>query len=109
MIMKNEMYKEEINADKLSELWDEGCENDIIDPGDLFEKTINYCYKLESKIARTSFTNQKGNEDIIKDYVPTIVKLVLNKTHAPENEKELIEFCQEIAKGVLNQADNLSK
>ena len=109
MIMKNEMYKEEINADKLSELWDEGCENDTIDPGDLFEKTINYCYKLESKIASISLAKQQGNEDIINDYIPTIVKLVLNKTHAPENEKELIEFCQEVGKGVLKQAENLSK
>ena len=57
MIMKNE--KEEINADKLSELWDEGCENDTIDPGDLFEKTINYCYKLESKIASKGLTEHQ--------------------------------------------------
>jgi hypothetical protein len=42
--------EEKINADKLAELWDSGFENDNLDPGDIFDKTLNYCYKLEAKL-----------------------------------------------------------
>ncbi len=35
---------------ELSQKWDEGCENDTLDPGDLFGKAIDYCFKLEGKL-----------------------------------------------------------
>jgi hypothetical protein len=40
---------EQINADMLSQLWDDGFENNSLDPGDIFDKTIRYCYGLENK------------------------------------------------------------
>jgi hypothetical protein len=48
------MKTEEINADKLCKLWDDGFENGSLDPCDVFNKTINYCEKLERKILQLS-------------------------------------------------------
>jgi hypothetical protein len=68
------MSNDKLNADKLSELWDNGFENDNLDPGDIFDKTINYCYELERKItalesARDSEGKEvKSAEEIVKKW-----------------------------------------
>jgi hypothetical protein len=41
---------EKQSADNLCELWDNGFDNNRLDPGDVFDKTITYCYELERRV-----------------------------------------------------------
>ncbi len=41
------------------------------------------------------------NHPIVKTKIPFMVKHIMAKTHLPENEEELIQFSQEIAKSVI--------
>jgi len=45
------------------------------------------------------------NHPIVKTKVPFIVKDIMSKTHLPKNEKELIEFSQEIAKMIIKDIE----
>jgi len=42
---------------------------------------------------------------IVKTKVPFIVKDIMSKTHLPENEKELIQFSQELAKLIIKDIE----
>ena len=46
-------------AEKLENKWDEGCENDSLDPGDVFGETISYCHKLENTLLKAKEILQK--------------------------------------------------
>lgn len=45
------------------------------------------------------------NHPIVKNKVPFIVKEIMSKTNLPENEKELIQFSQELAKLIIKDIE----
>lgn len=49
---ENSPITDDINCDKLEQMWDEGCSHEFFDTGDVFGKTISYCRKLENKVRR---------------------------------------------------------
>ena len=50
-------------------------------------------------------TMKSDNHPIIKTKVPFIVRNIMSKTHLPENESELIQFSQELAKLIINDIE----
>lgn len=42
-------------------------------------------------------------EDIINEYIPFMVKRVLKECEPPKNEKELIQFSQELGRHVIER------
>lgn len=48
------------------------------------------------------------NHPIVKEKVPFIIKNILSKTHLPENEKELIQFGQELAKLIIKDIEPIN-
>ena len=46
-----------------------------------------------------------NNQPIVKVKVPFIVKNILSKTSIPENETELIQFSQELAKIIIKDTE----
>jgi len=40
-------------AEELEEKWGNGCENDTLDPGDVFGDTIAYCHHLEASLEKS--------------------------------------------------------
>ncbi len=48
------------------------------------------------------------NHPIVKEKVPFIIKNILRNTHLPEDEKELIEFGQELAKLIIKDIEPIT-
>ena len=48
------------------------------------------------------------NHPIVKNKVPFIVKRILNKTHMPQNQAQLIQFCQELAKIIIKDTEPIN-
>ena len=49
-----------------------------------------------------------NDHPIVKTKVPFIVKGIMSKTHLPENEKELIQFSQELAKLIIKDIETVT-
>ena len=59
-----------MKSDELEQLWDDGFENDSLDPGDIFNKTINYCRELERKLKEldiSQFNQPKVSVESVTD------------------------------------------
>jgi hypothetical protein len=45
------------------------------------------------------------NHPIVKNKIPFLVRYIIRSTHLPENEKELIQFSQELAKLIIKDIE----
>jgi len=51
------------------------------------------------------YINKETMNPIITNYVPYVVNYIINKTGLPKDEKELIEFCQELAGQIIKRVE----